>query len=317
RGIIVQSRDDPDVILTTNGTIWLSLRGGKSEGANEERIQRFLKNLNREKVADFVTDSSRNLGEFALDPPSIRVGLTTSLRVTTPALITAAGDGLTSDSDAFNYVLGLGLVRGRKDGEADRLYARFAGEPSVVAIDPSFLNFVPTHPLKWKALKLISFSVISLREIAIHRPGDESVTRLRYDYLQDAWSLERNGEDLSASLNLDKARALAVFRGEFPARDWLTNREAAYRVLENPVLTVEIILGRPSEKKGGGPDSEDRETTVFSFAPAMGDPAESGESQETKAVPIYYGRRGDSPDVFLVTAGTFERLAAPLVDKKP
>ncbi|MFV1994459.1 MAG: DUF4340 domain-containing protein, partial [Verrucomicrobiales bacterium] len=98
RGIIVQSRDDPDVILTNNGTIWLSLRGGKSEAANEERIQRLLKNLNRERVADFVAASSRNLGEFALDPPTIRVGLTTSLRVTTPALVTPAGDGLTSRS---------------------------------------------------------------------------------------------------------------------------------------------------------------------------------------------------------------------------
>lgn len=316
-GIIIQTRDNPDLIITNNGRRWMSLRDGAWEGASNGRVKQFLQALNRERIIDFVADTSANLKEFGLAPPAIRIGLTTSQKVTLPGIApepeTPTANGETpdplDDPDALNYVIAIGGVVPGEKNDVERLYAQFGNEPFVVSIDPAFANNIPIHPLKWKDTSVLAFNIISLREISISRAGESGETRLAYDFLVNDWRLTRDETDLTAELDPKKAQALAETLGSLAARDWVANRETAYRALENPALTIEIVLELLSDEG----DEETQKKSVLTFAPA----ADTGGSDAAGASRLHYGRLDNSLDVFLIEDKTLQSILTPLTKEGP
>ncbi len=309
RHIFIRSRGNPDIVLSDAGHRWVSLRHDAEEPANEGRIARFLKALSDERALDFVADTSANLEQYGLADPEYRIALATSTQ-------RPASDAEEWEPSDEIHILHFGRVARReenKDVIAESLYAQIVGEPFVVSVDPVFLANIPTHPLKWKDTGVLSFSIISLREIRIRFPRPQDTvaggpgalarpdTRLTYDYLKNEWSLLENESDISERLDPKIAHRLAAALGSLEARDWIVARRQAYHALESPSAIINILLEMPGESA----DTSLRKTTTLTLAPAID--IAPGDA------PFHYARIDDSPEVFLLDAKTSKVLLAPLV----
>lgn len=292
--IFIQTRDNPDVILTAthpaDGHIqWKSDRNGKREAAGREKIDALINAVNDEKILGFVNDPNADPAPYGLDQPFTAITFNVSQPVPQ-----------TSDSDAqgnepqnpklIQRTLKLGF--GKED--ANQLFASFVGEPHIYQISPTFRNRVSPHPLKWKDLKVLSFSVFSLREIE-RTKNDQAPMQLNYDFNSDIWSGNKDGEDLTGKINRRVAMKLLSTLGSLNAKDWITTSQLAYKALDTPSLTFKIVIEEIDPAL-----QEPRDVIhTLKFAPAT--PG------------FYYGSLDDAPDVFIIDRETYRDLVQPVL----
>ena len=293
-GIAINSRDNPPVVLKTaraaDGVRWYSLRNGEEEPANLRRVFTLIQGVNEQKVLDFVSDSAARLADYGLDPPALRIAF--SLYEVLPD--SPAPDGNPSPDAGKVGITKKVLQLGTNDEEI--LYANFSGEPYVYALSPAFRNLAPPSPLKWKGLKVLSFSSSSLR--TVHRTGSNSPDLdLRYDWQYDTWTGTSGGENISGQIDRNLARKMRDTLASLEAVDWITELATAYKELETPSavirLSVEVL-----DKATGMRKPEEH---TLQFAPAGGS--------------LFYGKLDDSPDIFLIDRETYGALIAPLANK--
>jgi hypothetical protein len=298
--IKIESREDPDVELVNDGRRWSLASGGQKRPANEERLKRMLDALLAEPVLDFRSNSVADLARYGLDRPDVRVSIVTS---SVEAEL----------YDAYQRELGKARLEGRnptsvpppkvnveqyglafRAGADGVMNANLAGSPFVYGVDPALLtSAIPTHPLKWRDLQVLGFSLFEVRGIEVAEAGQPEL-KLTYDYLQNQWTGTVGG---SAIGNLDAraAELLASTLGSLTARDFLSRRAAALDALRRPVCVVKLRTAvRPGE-----PETQ----RTLRMAPAGG-----GADAE-----FFYGQFDGDPDVFVLDAGTYGRIVAPVV----
>ncbi len=283
--ITIQSRMDPPILMLAqreSDRIGWSVRlNNELERANVPAVQALVEGFNESQVIRFIDDPQNGLAVFGLEPPARRI--TFESQIPDPE----AQGGLQS----VTTVLNLGLTE--SDG-TQRLFANFAGQTQVSELDPTFLSFVPSHPIKWKSLNVFSFAPSRLVEIEREVTGRE-VMNLRYDRRLDSWSAERDG--LDATNFLDRG-TLSGFRdrlSSLTATTWLLRQQGAFEALQKPTATIRITVLERDVALG---QSAERSYTLR-FAPTP-----SGRS--------YFCRIDDDPDLFTVSSDLYRDLTVPL-----
>lgn len=298
-GIGIESRGDPPVELKTaripDGVAWYSSRNGTQEPANVSQVINLIQALNEEQILSFASDSSAELADYNLKPAPLKITVSHYERIPETAP-DGAPEGSGGQVGATRKVLQLGFqeIEGDVEGRY-RMFANWAGEPYIYEISPAFREKVPTHPLKWKDPRLLTFNPISLREIE-RQESDSPKVRLTYDYRRDAWEALR-GEDrdpVTEELNKISARRLLETLGSLTASSWMIPSAQAFQALQEPDATFKVTLETVDRATG----KVVRKTHTLELA-------------KTSAA-IYYGRLDGSPEVFVIDRNTYRDLIIPL-----
>ena len=296
--IVIEHVIDPTVLLKSerseNGLRWDVRIANKLLPANQGEVLRMVNGVNEARILTFAADNAEDLESFGLDRPERRV--TFSMKF--PGQQQA--DGSISPVQEMTRVLRLGWGK----GEQRNLYAHFEGDPYVFEVDPSLLNLIPTHPIKWRSLTVLSFSAFSLRSITREVPGREQL-KLAYRYQTDRWEAFRNGADVSATLNEASARRLGERLGDLKARGWYLSLAQAYEALQEPDAEFTVVTSQLDPAIGEAVDK----TYKIRFA-------KSGIVVPPSSEPLYFGKLEDSPDVFFVDPETFGNLIRPVTTSR-
>jgi len=307
--IQIQSRVDPDVDLRRTRQGWKLLYASKQWPANEGRIERLLTALNSEPVIEYRSSTGARSKAYGLDRPLLTLSYTTSEVDRAEweryqSRLQQAGPGANGGEELKKpeAEIDTETIRfGR--GEDAFLNANFAGDPFIYAVDPSLvLSFIPSHPLKWRGLRLLDFRLLDVREISVSEAGGVEMD-LFYNPLRNEWSGLLDGEPVDDEINPRLAERLAYSLGTLHAVDWLTDRREALRALERPSCEVRLRLASSNASGGGDPD--DLQEVSFRLAPAV----------RGGRVPFYFGQFSDRPDVFLLDDETYAELTFPVLEQ--
>lgn len=289
--IVIQTRDNPDVILTAmppaDGHInWKSDRNGKREAANLTKIIDLVNAVNEEKIIDFIDDPKADLAIYGLDHPFTAITFNVF-----QAVPMAPGTDPKSSATQKPKMIQRTLKLGFSKDDANHLFANFVGEPYIYQISPVFRNHVSPHPLKWKALKVLSFSTISLQHIEISKKGQAPLL-LDYDYTRDTWEVHNDDTTKPKAIDHRIAEKVKSTLGSLTARDWITTSQLAYKALATPSLSFKIVI----EEIDPALQEPRLVTHTLKFAP-------------TSSPGIYYGSLDSSPDVFIIGREIYRDLS--------
>lgn len=285
--ITVQSRIDPLVYLKADRSsetpFWEVKLNNKLVPANFAGVSSLVEAVNDAAILNFVSDTAENLVEFGLNPPARRVGF----KLVFPGQ--PLPDGSPGQVQELTRVLNLGW----KGNDEKRLFANFEGEPYVYELDPTFINVIPTHPIKWRSLNVLSFNPIHLRSITRDLPDKENL-KLDYDYRRDGWKAWRSGDDVTQTLDVAAARRLRDRLGSLTASGWYLSLGPAYEALQNPSAQFNIVTSELDPAI-----NEAKEVTyLVKFAPS--------------AANLYFGQIEGSPDVFFLDEKAYNDLIRPV-----
>ncbi len=280
--IKIQSRVDPLVDLRAErggaNVSWKVVLSNKLTPAKQSEVNQLVTSVNEAAIREFTSDAG-DLAAHGLKTPHRRLFFELKLPGETRP------DGSPGAARALTRILNLGWP----DDDPQRLFANFEGEPHVYELDPTFLNAIPTHPVKWKSLNVLTFNPMHLVSITREMPEKEHL-KLVYDYRQDRWEATRSGLDVTASLDIASARLLRDRLGSLTASGWYLSLGAAYEALKTPSVEFSIVTRELDRAVGEG-----RETTRhIRFAPTVGD--------------LYFGQIDGSPDVFFLDRATYGDL---------
>ncbi len=281
--IKIQSRIDPLVDLRAErgatGVNWKVALGAKLLPANQSEVTNLVNAINEAGIQKFVSDNAISLAEYGLVPPQRSL----MFQLKFPGEVQA--DGKQGPPRELTRILNLGW---KEDGPF-HLYANFRGEPHVYELDPSFLELIKTHPLKWKSLQVLNFNPMHLVSITREMPEKE-LLKLTYIYQEDRWEASRNGNDVTPSLDIASARRLRDRLGSLSANSWYLSLPNAYEALETPSVQFSIVT-RELDRATNTP----RETTYqMKLAPLSDD--------------LFFGQIANSPDVFILDRATYGDL---------
>jgi hypothetical protein len=175
------------------------------------------------------------------------------------------------------------------------------GTPTVMRVDESLVAAIAVRPYEWRHARLWSVDRVNL--IAIERkPATESPLILKYKFIDESWQAERDGQDLSGTL--DPARAnfmLSLLEGLKVSRWLAATDEAAATALTNPALAISVIEKSYTDEG----DFTGLVTRKLTFAPAS-----PGNDHG-----FYFGRLSTETHPFLIDRETYQKLAGGLFEK--
>lgn len=274
RGIAIQPATGPEIIIAREPPQpWMATIDGLAREANEENLYALLKALTTTRAIGFTSDAATDFTPWGLDRPFLTLRL------------------LGQD----NQVLELRFGMDAKGG----CYVNRLGTPTVMRVDPSLVAAIAVRPYEWRHARLWSVDRVNLVVIE-RKQGTEPPITLSYKFNDELWRADRNGTDLSGSL--DPARAnymLSVLEGLKVSRWLAADDEAATTVLANPALSFKV-RERTEDDAMNFTGFTDRTVT---FAPATVQPD------------FYYGRLSTEVHPFLIDRETYQKLAAGLFEK--
>ncbi len=286
--IYIQSRIDPDVHLKSEklneALRWDVSINGKLVPANQSQVSELVAAVNEASILDFASDTAEELPKFGLAPPSSRIAF--SMKFPGPT----GPDGEPGQIQTIYRLLNLGWI----EGEQQRLYANFDGEEHIYELDPSFFGSIPTHPIKWRSLTMLTINPFHLRSITREHAG-ENLT-LQYKYTTDSWEAYRSGVDATATLDVLSARKLRDRLGSFTAASWSLSIGGALEALQNPSAVFKIATEELDPARG---DKRDK-LYILKFSKVPGSSS------------YFYGQLEGSPDVFLVHEDKYRELLRPV-----
>jgi len=287
--IAIVSRTDPNVQLfsenSAEGVRWYSARSGLKDRANVDRLKRMLNAINEGRVLDFIQIEPGELEKYGLKSPELRIVFNFYPQPT------AAGAEPPANTQGQQRILQFG-----RNTDENTLFANFVDEPWVYQVDPTIRSTIPSHPLKWRDLKVLNFNLIGLKKIELDRRGTPPLS-LNYDYATDTWSGEESGVQLTpGALDVSRTMLLARTLGSLTAIDWITNLQTAYQLLDEPALTISIT--RREIDPLTNTMKAVTEKLRFAEAPVGG----------------YYGNIVGTPDVFLIDRETYRDIVIPKVN---
>lgn len=289
--VVIESLIDPPVVLmsepTQEGRRWQVSLNNELVTADTRAVADLVSGVNETPILDFVSDSGDNLAEYGLNPPARSV----TFRMKYPGQPDAQGNpGQVQQQDR---VLNLGW----REGEEQRLFANFAGDPYIYELDPSFVGLIPTHPIKWRSLEVLKFNPMHL--ISITRETDDGEKlKLEYNYKLDEWEAERNGIPITESIDEASVRRLRDRLGGLTASGWALSLPQAYEALQEPAAVFTIVTDEFDPAIG----DRKRKTTRVRFAKAIEE--------------VYFGQIEGSPDVFTMDYSDFRNLKRPVTTRR-
>lgn len=289
QGVTIESPTEPPVRLARQGDSWWMITGDLMESANPDRIKSLIQGLNRQPIAEFSSDTAADLAPYGLDQPLRTITLTTRPWSADEAPAAGAGTGA---ADTVRLRIG--------QAEDYRIYAHYEGEPFVYQVTAEVLNVMPPHRARWRSLQLLRFSLFHLENLRIQQ-GLQPPLELTYQADSYQWRAQFGGRDVSALLDRQRVDLLAATLATFQASDWITDRSEAYQALREPSLRLRLVIRGEAAATG---EAGERSTAELVFA---------SSAPDRPAAP-YYGQLNNHPDVFLIPATLYQRLAAAPFD---
>lgn len=271
--ITITSKTHPEINLRNEGGSWYLQRHGKWDPANGDRIARCLNALNTHEIRQFTADTAADLTPYGLDDPFQTITWTPSREKPVKLLF-----GHNADNTQF--------------------FAKYDNEPFIYRVDASLLPSLPTDGIKWKGLGTLRFTTFSLRRITLAL-GATLTTTLDYNPVTAEWKATRGGHDVTEEIDRVKADQLANHLARFTVQDWAADRTDALQALQNPFLTIQIVLGEP-----GRTDGPIREVEIL-FSP----------TQPNAETAFYFGQIKGDPDIFYMTRPALLQIVGESVFK--
>lgn len=289
--VTIESRIDPRVFLRSEKTddrmTWDIMVNDKFLPANLGQMGDLVNGVNEAAILDFASDDPEKLSEFGLMPPAQAIRF--DLRF--PGVPDEAGNP--GQVQQVSRILQLGW----KQGTENRLFGNFKGEPYVYELDPTFAGLIPTHPVKWRSLSVLTFNQFHLKSITRELPGKEKL-KLDYDYRRDDWTATRSGVDVTDNLDRSAATLLRNRLGSLTSSGWFLSLGSAYDALSTPSVTFEIVINELDPATG----SANEETKRIRFAPS--------------AKNVYFGQIEGSQDVFYIDHETYRDFIRPITTSR-
>ena len=266
---------------------WLVQHEGIVQEANRERIQKLIEVMNSAVTVE-AFDQPATLLEYGLEKPFLEITFGGPVQTdrTKPVLLTPEN----------SVTLRLGELH-------RRFYAQWVGRPTVYRFDGAILGDVATEAIHYKSARLVSFPPLSVKELSITRETDPPLT-LTFDLSGGArWKASRQDTDITEFLDLPRVERLINRLSELTAHDWSLVSTAGLEALKSPSLQLSLTVEKYDEANGQAHPA----TVQLAFAPLA--------TRQRSA--LYYGRRNDEPDVFVVRRALYEELAAPVLRPPP
>ncbi len=265
--INITSKTHPEISLRNEGSSWYLLRHGKWEPANGDRVARCIGALNTHEILQFAADTAADLKPFGLDDPFQTITWTPAREKPVKLIF-----GHNAGNTAF--------------------FAKYDHEPFIYRIDTSLLPSIPTDGIKWKGLGALRFTTFALRRITMALGANTPVI-LDYNPVTAQWKATRGGRDVTDEIDRVKADQLANSLARLTVQDWAADRSDALQALQNPFLTIQVVLGEP-----GRTDGPAKEVEIL-FSP----------TQPNTTTAFYFGQIKGDPDIFYITRNALLEIA--------
>ena len=290
QSVTIDSPTEATVELARRGENWWLITGDLAQQANADRIRNLIQGLNRQPIVEFTSDTAADVSRYGMDQPLRTITLST--RPWSPD-DDATAVGPTTEADTVRLRIG--------QAENYSIYAKYDGEPFVYQVTAEVLNVMPAQRTRWRSLQLMRFSLFHLESVRLQQ-GLQPPLELYYQPDSYQWRARYADRDVSALLDRQRVDLLAATLATFQVADWLTDRSNAYRALQQPSLRIQLITHGGIDPESNEPTTRERAELVF--APSAPD---------RPAAP-YYGQINEHPDVFLIPASLYQRLAVPPFD---
>jgi hypothetical protein len=270
-GISIEPSTGPAILLTRDAPKpWITVIDGVTHEANEPNLYDLLKAVTTGKALAFESDAATDFTPWGLDRPILKLRF------------------IAQDNQAFELRFGM-------DAKGV-YYANRLGTPTVMRVDEALIRSVAVRPYEWRNARLWSLDKVNLLAIQREAPGSSTLT-LKYRFIDEAWSGEIDGRDVSASVDPVKANYFLSVLEDLKVSRWLApNDEAALNALRSPSLVIDVV-----EKKfddlGDFVGTGSRKLTLA--------PSDSSARPSS-----YFGRMGSEANLFTIDAETYGKIAA-------
>lgn len=222
------------------------------------------------------------------------------------------------------------------------------GGNSVYALSTKLTRNFSLQANRWKQRNLLSFPLSALRKLTLGY--QQAPLELEYDYIGESWTGTLKGEDVSLSINPHRAEHYVRRLQGLRVERWLSrDDEDAKRMLAHPVFHVSldlemtdysdvesVVIESDSEDiaalEAAGADNRDKVEQLLSeddaTSKAMRDLALAERKTVKRTVtidiapmnnisdkPPFYGRIRETGEMFVLSFGDAQGLAASLLDR--
>ncbi len=276
RGISIEPSTGSEIVISrTPPQPWMATAEGVTGEANEENLYKLLKAVTSSRAIGFESDAATDFTPWGLDRPFLKLRL------------------LGQDNQALELRFGI-------DSKGS-YYVNRLGTPTVMRVDPLLVAAIAVRTYEWRHARLWSLDRVNLSGIE-RKLGEDTPLMLKYKFIDETWKADRNGNDLSGSL--DPARAnflLSTLEGLRVSRWLAIDDAAASAALLTPSLSFDIVE-KTLDENGNISGISTRRITLA--------PNNSGNNPG-----FYYGRLSGETHPFLLDRETYQKLAVDLFEK--
>lgn len=272
KGILIEPAGKPSLLISKKPGKWVLGEGENPPLANERRLFELLKAVTESKVEAFVTDAATDFTPWGLDKPFL------TLRF------------LALDNQALELAFG--------SDKQGTVYVNRRGTTSVMKLNDEVIPKIATQAFQWKDSRLWSLNGTDLKAIEIKR-GSEPPVLLTYEGQDEKWTATREGKDVSADLDFNRANYLLGVLENLSVNRWLpADYAAADKALLAPTLSFRVksqLIDEEGNEAGFGIQQLD-------IAPA----ADGAFNR------FYYGRLTSDENPFVLDQETLDKLKVEL-----
>ncbi|MBB5350104.1 hypothetical protein HNR46_000325 [Haloferula luteola] len=218
RSILISPASGEDLLITRpTPTDRFGLRvDDRLEEPNEQALFTLLKTVSEAKVSEFVSDTATDLSPYGLNQPFLVLRF----------------------SGFDNSVIEL------RFGEAPdgQIHAMRAGTTTVVKIDSSLLQVIPTQIWEWRSPELWRISQPDVLGIG-RRIGGQPPLQLLYDFASERWTVDGGDPARSADLNTGRAGQLLKHLLDPKVTNWLPPGQVdPTTIFASPDVFLELLV---------------------------------------------------------------------------
>lgn len=276
RAISIQPATGSEILISRNPPQpWKTTSEGRTFEANEENLFSLLKAVTTSRAIGFESDAATDFTPWGLDRPCL------TLRF------------LGQNNEVLELRFGIDTT--------GAYFVNRLGTPTVMQVSPALIQEIAVRPYEWRHSRLWSVNRVNLTSIVRQTAGEPPLT-LRYNFIDESWKAERDGKDVSATLDPARANFMLTHLEGLKVSRWLaTDDKGALTALVTPSLTFTVF-----EKT----EDEDGNETGISIRTVSFAPAAPGANPG-----FYYGRLNSGQHPFLLDAMTYQKLAVDLFGK--
>lgn len=270
RAISIQPATGKQIVISRNPPQpWMASIGGSPFEANEENLYSLLKAVTTTRAIGFESDAATDFTPWGLHRPFL------TLRF------------LAASNEALELRFGI-------DPKGDYFVNRL-GTPTVMRVDSSLIQAIAVRPYEWRHARLWSVDRVHLFSI-VRQAGNTPPLTLRYNFIDEAWTANREGNDLTPSLDPARANYMLTNLEGLKVSRWLATDDAgALTALLKPSLILTVVE-KTTDAEGNDSGVSIRTVTLAPAAPG----ANPG---------FYYGRLNSEPHPFLLNAAVYQKIA--------